>query len=77
MKTCGILEVQNAGDDWGEVCGHVATAQCADCGARICSEHTETCGQCGVRFCSCMGFHLADHPKPAHGEELPRVRRSA
>jgi hypothetical protein len=38
MKTCGILEVQNLGDEWGEICGHVAVANCADCGASICAE---------------------------------------
>jgi len=78
LKTCGILQVQNAGDEWGEICGRLAIANCADCGARICSEHTETCDRCGVRFCgSCLGFHLADHGKPAHGEDLPRARKSA
>ena len=74
MNTC---QVQNAGDDWGKVCGRAAIATCADCGTCICAEHTETCGHCGVRFCgTCLGFHLADHGKPAHGE-LPRARRSA
>ena len=77
MKTCGILQVQNAGDDWGEVCGRMALTTCADCGASICDEHTETCGQCGVRFCgSCLGFHL-DHGKPARGEGTARARKSA
>ena len=78
MRTCGILEVQNAGDAWGEICGRLAIANCADCGARICAEHTETCHRCGVRFCgSCLGFHLVDRPKSAHGEDLRRARRSA
>jgi len=78
MKTCGILEVQNAGDEWGEICGRIAIATCADCGARICSEHTVTCHKCGVRFCgSCLGSHLAYHGKPARMEDLPRARRSA
>jgi hypothetical protein len=78
MKTCGILEVQNLGDEWGEICGHVAVANCADCGASIYAEHTETCGQCGVRFCgSCLGFHLAYHSRPAQRLRPARERRSA
>lgn len=78
MKTCGILEVQSAGDEWGEVCGRLAIAKCADCGARICAEHANRCGKCGLRFCgSCLGFHLADEGKPAHGEDLPRARKTA
>lgn len=51
MKACGILDVQSAGDDWGGVCRRLAIAKRADCGARICDEHTETCGACGVWFC--------------------------
>ena len=31
MKTCGILQVQNAGDARGEICGRMAVASCADC----------------------------------------------
>ena len=78
MKTCGILQVQNAGDEWGEICGRVAIAQCANCGARICAEHTETCDKCGVKFCgSGLGFHLAVHSKPAHADIATRTRKSA
>lgn len=78
MKTCGILEVQHSGDDLGKVCGRVAVAKCANCGARICARHTETCGQCGVRFCgSCLGFHLAQHGKQVRGEDVQPVRKSA
>ena len=78
MKTCGILQVEHSGHVWGDICGRIAAAKCADCGARICARHTETCGQCGVRFCgSCLGFHLAQHGKPARGEDVQRERKSA
>lgn len=67
MKTRGILEVQNSGDEWGEICGRVTVAQCSDCGANIHAEHSETCEKRKLKFCeSCISSHLADYAKPIH-----------
>ena len=58
--TCDILN-----------CQQHSTAQCSDCGLRLCDVHTQKCGLCGVVFCpSCVINHAEEHVKP------PRVRRT-
>jgi hypothetical protein len=77
MTNCDVFQV-HSGDDHGEYCSHRATAQCSDCGIRVCESHAEECEACGETFCSgCMSFHRGDHVKPPQVERLDRKRKRA
>jgi len=66
MSDCEIVMVRGVEDANGYPCGRNATAECCDCGAKLCDLHFEECDLCHETYCCmCFLFHMDQpHAKP-------------
>ena len=67
MSDCEIVLVRGVDDADGNLRGRNATAECCDCGTKVCDLHIEECDLCHETYCSiCFAFHMdRPHAKPS------------